>query len=235
MKEQFKKIINKTIINEGYFSNDSDDKGGMTYMGISRKYHPSWEGWDIIDNYLKIFTNVESKKLNNIFKDDGKLTDMVFDFYYINYLLKIKGDNIIGYNTISSIFDYAVNAGIYQSSKTVQQIVGCGDDGVIGPVSVKHINKYIVEKGDINFQIEVLIKKIKHYVGIVDRDISQLKFLFGWTSRSFKILEEILDVKLLNSTDIQEIYKLIIFGRKSRNNRIEKNLEIFYNKIKTIN
>jgi len=234
MKEQFKTIIQKTIVNEGYFSNDHNDRGGMTYMGISRKHHSSWEGWDIIDNYIKIFTGVENKKLNRIFKDDLKLTDMVYNFYYKNYFLKIKGDDIIEYLTTETIFDYAVNAGVYQSSKTVQDIVNCKADGIIGSISIKHINNYILEKGGLNFQIKFFIEKIKHYVSIVDRDISQLNFLFGWISRSFKILEEISNLSLSNNSNIKEIYELIVFGRETKNNRVGKHLELLYTKAKKL-
>ena len=37
----FLKAFNKIIVNEGGYVNDKDDKGGETFMGITRKNHPN--------------------------------------------------------------------------------------------------------------------------------------------------------------------------------------------------
>lgn len=36
---------------EGGYANVLGDKGGETYMGISRVYWPSWPGWPVIDDW----------------------------------------------------------------------------------------------------------------------------------------------------------------------------------------
>ena len=45
----FKKALTETLRHEGGYVNDPKDPGGETYKGISRKNHPDWEGWNIID------------------------------------------------------------------------------------------------------------------------------------------------------------------------------------------
>ena len=45
----FNESFNITLGYEGGYSNDPDDAGGETYKGISRRYHPGWKGWALID------------------------------------------------------------------------------------------------------------------------------------------------------------------------------------------
>ena len=52
------------------------DRGGMTYAGIARKMNPNWEGWQHID-----YTEIPP-------------TQMVRDFYKVNFWDKIRGDEI---------------------------------------------------------------------------------------------------------------------------------------------
>ena len=47
----------KLILAEGGYVNDSDDAGGETYLGISRKNNPKWIGWKTIDSIKKIYGN----------------------------------------------------------------------------------------------------------------------------------------------------------------------------------
>ena len=49
----FEDAYKKLLIKEGGYVHDSDDSGGETYRGISRRYNPTWEGWDIIDTYKR--------------------------------------------------------------------------------------------------------------------------------------------------------------------------------------
>lgn len=53
--------------NEGGYVNDPNDMGGETYRGISRKYHPEWNGWAVIDSYknhLQLFKGYTEPKLD---------------------------------------------------------------------------------------------------------------------------------------------------------------------------
>jgi lysozyme family protein len=45
----FKTAYALTMGHEGIYSNNPKDRGGETYKGIARKFHPSWEGWKAID------------------------------------------------------------------------------------------------------------------------------------------------------------------------------------------
>ena len=52
----------KLILAEGGYVNDSDDAGGETYLGISRKNNPNWSGWKLIDSIKKGVFDVTRKQ-----------------------------------------------------------------------------------------------------------------------------------------------------------------------------
>ena len=45
----FQQALQDTLKHEGYYANHAADKGGETYRGIARNYHPAFKGWPIID------------------------------------------------------------------------------------------------------------------------------------------------------------------------------------------
>ena len=45
----FKEAWEETSAVEGGYVDDDDDRGGETYRGVARNFHPNWPGWDRID------------------------------------------------------------------------------------------------------------------------------------------------------------------------------------------
>ncbi len=74
----FEPIFEKVIELEGgyHLHTVAGDRGGTTYAGIARSYHPDWAGWSKID--AGIF--------------DAELTGMVRDFYRKKFWQQLKGD-----------------------------------------------------------------------------------------------------------------------------------------------
>ena len=69
-------------VKEGGYVNDSDDSGGETYCGISRRYNLNWEGWKTIDIYKRTYRGTSlNKKLNS----DPMLQDLVRKLYKDKY------------------------------------------------------------------------------------------------------------------------------------------------------
>ena len=66
----FRESFNKVILAEGGYVNDPDDKGGETYLGISRVNHPYSVMWEIIDAIKK---EKGTKNINVILKKDERL------------------------------------------------------------------------------------------------------------------------------------------------------------------
>lgn len=71
----FGDAFKKLSIKEGGYVNDKDDAGGETYRGISRKYNPTWQGWNMIDQYKKHYT-VGSKEFKSKLDNDIQLQNL---------------------------------------------------------------------------------------------------------------------------------------------------------------
>jgi lysozyme family protein len=127
--------------------------------------HPKWEGWQHIDY------------------QETPPTQLVRDFYKENFWNKIKGDDLTHDVIASSLFNFAVNAGVPISIKLAQICVKTAPDGVIGPKTISALNQANPEL----FVAYYALAKIARYRDIVLRDRSQLKFLLGWVSRTLKL------------------------------------------------
>ena len=106
----FQKAFDNLIDIEGGYANLQGDTGKETYMGISRVYHPNWQGWSIIDNYKSHSVNFE--KLLGASK---KLKTLVQDFYKKNYWDKFRGDDL-PYIIAEELLEQSVNIGTYKTA-----------------------------------------------------------------------------------------------------------------------
>jgi hypothetical protein len=52
---------------------------GEEYKGISRNKFPAWQGWKIIDNYLKV--DVSDDLRNRMFENNVELQELVAQFH----------------------------------------------------------------------------------------------------------------------------------------------------------
>lgn len=168
-----------TLLREGGYklTNDPDDRGGMTFAGISRVHHPDWTGWTIID-------------ANG--PDDSRLAPLVRAFYREKFWDKIRGDDIASQPIAEGLYDYAVNAGVVTAVKMAQVVLSAAlkrpitPDGVVGDKTIAAFNELptIKVSADEVFDEWYAIGKIARYLLVTDRDRSQVKFLRGWTRRT---------------------------------------------------
>lgn len=166
---EFNPAFEKMIRNEGGYKlhHVSGDKGGQTFAGIARNYHPGWSGWRLID----------ADDLDN-----PDLTARVRDFYKENYWDRVKGDDIAKQKTAETLFDFAVNAGYRTAVKLAQLVVDATPDGILGPKTLAKLN----QAAEDDFALRYALAKIARYAEIVNRDRSQNKFLLGWLNRTLK-------------------------------------------------
>ena len=165
----FNPAFEKMIRNEGGYRlhRVAGDRGGETYAGIARRYHPEWTGWRYIDDGDM---------------ENPKLSEAVRDFYLSNFWRRIRGDRIKSQAVAETLFDFAVNAGVRTASKLAQLVVDAVPDGIIGPVTIERINAHDEER----FILKFALAKIARYAEICNRDRSQTKFLLGWINRTIK-------------------------------------------------
>lgn len=110
----------RTVFNEGGYVNDSDDMGGETYMGVSRKAHPDLDMWKIIDNVKKYC--VDAPDINKELKSNNELTEYIKNFYETNYWRPFNLYNQQNQRLANQIFDTAVNMGIAKTKKIMQRV-----------------------------------------------------------------------------------------------------------------
>lgn len=120
--DAYKILIKK----EGGYVNDSDDSGGETYKGISRRYNLKWEGWEIIDNYKKKYYG---KSLSRILDKDENLDKLVKDLYKTNYWDIFELDDIPSQGLAYQMFDTCVNCGSAAAIRFAQAALGEKIDG----------------------------------------------------------------------------------------------------------
>ena len=191
----FEQAYKKTLNHEGIYSDDSVDRGGETYKGISRKFHEYWEGWFIIDNH-KNLPNFP----NNLNNDKG-LDELVKSFYKEFFWDKLKCDDISSQKVSEKLFDISVNQGIKTASKYFQESLNCLNndnnkdikvDGIIGKNTISKYNEFIDTKSYSSRSFtkngDVLVKclngfQFQRYLDIVKRDSSQERFFYGWINR----------------------------------------------------
>lgn len=153
----FNTALQKTLKWEGGKVNDPQDPGGKTNKGVTQRTYNQYYPGDVY-----------------------KMTDYQCSrIYKIGYWDKIKGDQIKCQQVAELLFDFAVNSGVVQASKTIQRIVGVKEDGIIGPMTINAINskdgKWLFDE----------LKKAREQFYL---SLNKPRFIKGWLNRlnSFK-------------------------------------------------
>lgn len=110
----------KLIFAEGGYVNDSDDAGGETYLGISRKNNPKWIGWKTIDSIKEIYG---TKNITARLKENKSLTNSAKLLYKINYWDVLELDDIPNQDIAHQLFDTCVNCGKSIAIRIAQQVL----------------------------------------------------------------------------------------------------------------
>ena len=153
----FNNAIEKTLVNEGGYINDSEDAGGETKFGISKRAYP----------------NVDIKNLT---------TDEAKAIYKRDYWDRIKGDLIADEQVAYEIFDTAVNMGVRTASKLAQMALSVHPDGIIGNKTLSALNAINRE----DFLTRFKLSKIARYTYLCKKNPTNKKFLYGWIKRTLE-------------------------------------------------
>jgi lysozyme family protein len=182
----FDVAINKVLKHEGLYSNDPHDMGAETYRGISRRYHPNWSGWSMIDEYKS------SPNFIAIIKSSERLKELTIEYYRANFWdSNIKPLGITDNSINRYIFDMSVNIGSWAKivQKAINKRLKQSDrdklvvDGNLGAKSKKALKEVCDEA----FVIALIEYRVKHYTRLATRNPTQMRYLFGWINRSFEI------------------------------------------------
>ena len=123
MKDNWDACFAMVLKHEGGFVNHPKDPGGMTNLGVTRTNWELYLDHDVTEADMRALT-----------------PEMVKPFYKKNYWDRIRGDELPS-GVDYAAYDLAVNSGTSRAAKYLQQIAGVTVDGVIGPQSLKAIQK----------------------------------------------------------------------------------------------
>ena len=131
---------------EGVYSNLQRDKGGETYLGISRVYWPMWSGWAKVDVWLAG-------------GDKPDVAEELKEFYYKNFWCRFQGDKVADISPLVAheIFDTSVNLDVVDGVRCFQTALNMQNrnehffldlvvDGKLGPKSIGIFQKYMASR-----------------------------------------------------------------------------------------
>jgi lysozyme family protein len=173
----FLKAHKRTGINEGGYANHPNDKGGETWRGIARNYHPNWAGWGIVDA-IKAKCH-STKELNAALYQNQKLNSLVDSFYKKGFWDVGRLDEFISQLLAENVFDAAVHCGPTVAARFLQKALGVSVDGKIGDQTLTAANKTDEQK-IVNSFIDI---REQYHTAVVVKNPSQKVFLKNWISR----------------------------------------------------
>ena len=163
---EFLPAFERMIVNEGGYvlHTVAGDRGGMTYAGIARNFHPSWQGWKVID------------------QGETPPAELVRQFYRSNFWAPLRLDEVEHQEVAGNLFDFGVNAGRGTAAKLAQLVVGVTPDGKVGAKTLSALNAIDPDL----FVARYALAKIARYRDIVVKNRTQQRFLVGWLNRALK-------------------------------------------------
>jgi lysozyme family protein len=164
---KFEKCLPDTLVQEGGYSNDAHDPGGMTMEGIiQREYDAKRKQWGLPTQWVKGITADEKRTI-----------------YYTDYWLPYCP--LLPPGLDLEFFDLDVNGGQHRAVETLQRALRITDDGQFGDQTDAAL-KAVIDRGPA--AIEALIAAFRDQREAFYRSLTTFKF-FGkdWIRRSEEI------------------------------------------------
>jgi lysozyme family protein len=168
MNGNFSKSFEYVLDDEGGFSDNKKDPGGATNRGVTLR---TWEDWQR--------RQVSVQEIRDL------TVDQVLPLYRARYWDAVKAD-LLPNGVDYLVFDTAVNCGVSNAIKFIQQSLGVKDDGVIGPVTLTAIRTV-----DVDHLIDQYTQlRQKHYESLPTFD----EFGEGWMDRAKRVAERAIEL-----------------------------------------
>lgn len=183
----FDTAYSKTMEREGFLSNNGADPGGLTFMGISKVFWPSWEGWDLLE--------ASNYKLTD------EISGAVKRFYRINFWNRVNGTEIdtVAPEIAEEVFDTAVNMGVSKAISFLQDAMNLLNvtgslypdiavDGQAGQMTIFTLKRYMqYDKPGKTVFVARLLKVLNalqanHYIDQMRKNPKKEQFR-GWFDR----------------------------------------------------
>lgn len=159
---------------EGGHVHDAMDRGGETFGGISRKSHPTWMGWPLIDSGSYSLTQLE---------------ELSETLYRREYWGPIQGELIPMQRLANIVYQAAVNCGKVRASRWLQLSINLFHDpdlkldGTVGNHTLYALTETLSHGHGEDLCEDFLLRQKAHYHAIVEADHTQKRFIRGWLNR----------------------------------------------------
>lgn len=175
-----------TMSHEGKWVNNPNDRGGETYKGIARNFHPTWTGWPIIDR-MKAVVGFPG----NLRSIQHTLEPHVRSFYKAQFWDAMRLDQVQFQYIANEMFDTGVNMGTAAAVADLQRALNILNrngksypdiavDGRIGPITLRTLNQHRDPRKVFN---TLNGYQFMRYVNICERNPGQEEFFNGWLER----------------------------------------------------
>lgn len=159
----------ETILHhEGGYVNHPKDPGGETNLGVTKRVYEEFGG---------------TKDMKDLTVED------VEPIYKKNYWDRVKGDDLPAGLDLC-VFDFGVNAGTGRAAKYLQELVGAGVDGAIGPGTLGKVNEFVSMEGLEGTIEEYQTRRQSYYESLSTFET----FGRGWTRRVEETTQLALDL-----------------------------------------
>ncbi len=177
-----------TMGHEGGYVDDPEDAGGETYKGVSRRFHPGWEGWSIVDAH-KSKENFRKK-----LKSDSRLQGLVHKFYKQHFWDPFLGDEIPSQDVADEMFDTGVNMSVGRAVEFLQESLNLlnrngklyadiGVDGGFGSITLGALKSYLNADPPGHLLKLMNVLQGMHYIKRMKEHPGQEKYARGWLKR----------------------------------------------------
>jgi lysozyme family protein len=159
-----------TLGYEGGYVNDPNDPGGCTNMGITIGTLQAWRGPDVTVTCSDVQALTEPE---------------AFLIYAQNYWAPVQGSDLpVGLNL--QVWDWGVNSGPGTAIIKLQWMVGCTEDGIMGPETLAATERYVEDQG-VEAAIEAYGSIRQAYYESLD---GWVHYGEGWTNRNDDCMAE---------------------------------------------
>lgn len=184
----FNRALKSVLRHEGAYANDHRDPGGETYKGISRIYHPGWDGWRIIDALR------EKEDFPKTLSANRDLEASLASFYRALFWRAVDGDNLADQRLAEELFDTAVNLGAGRAVGFLQRSLNVlnrnetlfrdiQEDGSFGENTRRALKAFLSQDSTETLLTCLNILQGMHYLDRLRERPDQERFARGWLAR----------------------------------------------------
>lgn len=162
MDVNFSASLALTLVYEGGWSDNPRDPGGATYQGVTQSVYDTW----------RLAHGLPQQSVRLMAVDERGA------IYRSRYWGQ-SGCGALKAGLDYAVFDFSVNSGVRRSVRTLQSMVGAVADGVLGPVTVNHVDIYTAAHGAVGIISDLCTARLRFLRGLS----TWVDFGRGWERR----------------------------------------------------